>query len=214
VALLCFIAMVMGLADQQYVAAPTLAKRGDGTPSNGLGFVLVSYRLFAPDGTGRRHADRYSPKWVPAFRRLVVTLTAFTRRPDTDRNGDWGSPVGLGQSGVIPASAFWCAGFRHEYRAPFSAGVERRRDLAFPRASAVLNFWGWHAVFRICHPRRALASFDHWGHRQSCSLAVSARRSWRTLGASDLPRVVRVPWKAILVLPPIYAVMTLHFSFN
>ena len=228
VALLSFIAMVISLADRinMSVVAPTLMKeRGWDTVQMGWvlsGFFIGYSLLMVPVGA---IADRYSPKWVLGISVAWWSLlTAFTPLP----RSLIGMVivrilVGLGQSGVIPCiNSILVRWFpRHEYSraAVFSwSGGSAGAILAFPLASAVLNFWGWHAVFFAFACLGGLW-LPFWiagvtDNPAVCRGVREAELAHILEGRPDLPRVARVPWKAILVLPPIYAVMTLHFSFN
>jgi MFS family permease len=228
VALLSFIAMVISLADRINisVAAPILMKeRGWDTVQMGWvlsGFFIGYSLLMVPVGA---IADRYSPKWVLGISVAWWSLlTAFTPLPRsligmvTVR-----ILVGLGQSGVIPCiNSILVRWFpRHEYSraAVFSwSGGSAGAILAFPLASAVLNFWGWHAVFFAFACLGGLW-LPFWiagvtDNPAACRGVREAELAHILEGRPDLPRVARVPWKTILALPPIYAVMTLHFSFN
>src|SRR5262245_62916927 len=72
-------------------------------------------------------------------------------------------------------------------------------------------------IFCLCLLRGILASsLDLWvtdnpaesrGMRKEEIAHILAARP-------ELQKVARVPWKKILILPPIYAVTILHFSFN
>ena len=181
-ALLSFLAMVIGLADRINiaVAAPILMKerRWDTVQMGWVlsGFYIGYALLMVPVGA---LADRYSPKWVLGFSVAWWSLfTALTPLPDSLIGmAIVRILVGLGQSGVIPCiNSILVRWFpRHEYsRATVFgwSGGSAGAILAFPLASAVLNFWGWQAVFfLICLPGSTLASLlDHWSHRQSCSL--------------------------------------------
>jgi ACS family glucarate transporter-like MFS transporter len=228
VALLAFVAMVISLADRINiaVAAPILMKeRGWDTVQMGWvlsGFFIGYSLLMVPVGI---IADRYSPKWVLGFSVAWWSLlTALTPLP----RSLIGMVivrilVGLGQSGVIPCiNSILVRWFpRHEYSraAVFSwSGGSAGAILAFPLASAVLNFWGWPAVFFTFACLGALW-LPFWIIGVTDNPAVSSGLCKAELvhileGRPELPKVVRVPWKRILALPPIYALMTLHFSFN
>jgi MFS family permease len=156
VALLSFIAMVISLADRinMSVVAPTLMKeRGWDTVQMGWvlsGFFIGYSLLMVPVGA---IADRQSEMGLGISVAWWSPLTAFTPLP----RSLMGMVivrilVGLGQSGVIPCiNSILVRWFpRHEYSraAVFSwSGGSAGAILAFPLASAVLNFWGWHAVF-------------------------------------------------------------------
>lgn len=228
VALLSFLAMVISLADRinMSVAAPTLMKeRGWDTVQMGWvlsGFFIGYALLMAPVGA---IADRYSPKWVLGLSVFWWSvLTALTPLPQSLI----GMVVvrilvGLGQSGVIPCiNSILVRWFpRHEYsRATVFgwSGGSAGAILAFPLASAVLNFWGWQAVFFTFACFGALwLPFWMFGIKDNPadSRGVSKAELAHILdGRPELTRVARVPWKAILALPPVYACMILHFSFN
>ena len=227
-ALLSFLAMVIGLADRINiaVAAPILMKeRSWDTVQMGWvlsGFYIGYALLMVPVGA---LADRYSPKWVLGFSVAWWSLfTALTPLP--------GSLigmaivrilVGLGQSGVIPCiNSILVRWFpRHEYsRATVFgwSGGSAGAILAFPLASAVLNFWGWQAIFFSFACLGALW-LPFWIIGVTDNPAASKGVSEAELahivdGRPELQKVARVPWKKILALPAVYAVTTLHFSFN
>jgi MFS family permease len=227
-ALLSFLAMVIGLADRINiaVAAPILMKeRSWDTVQMGWvlsGFYMGYSLLMVPVGA---LADRYSPKWVLGFSVAWWSLfTALTPLP--------GSLigmaivrilVGLGQSGVIPCiNSILVRWFpRHEYsRATVFgwSGGSAGAILAFPLASAVLNFWGWQAVFFSFACLGALW-LPFWIIGVTDNPAASKGVSEAELahivdGRPELQKVARVPWKKILALPAVYAVTALHFSFN
>jgi ACS family glucarate transporter-like MFS transporter len=228
VALLSFLAMVISLADRINiaVAAPSLMKeRGWDTVQMGWvlsGFFIGYSLLMVPVGA---IADRYSPKWVLGLSVAWWSLlTAFTPLPRSLIGMVIVRVlVGLGQSGVIPCiNSILVRWFpRHEYSRAgvFSwSGGSAGAILAFPLASAVLNFWGWQAVFFTFACFGALW-LPFWIFGVTDNPAVSPGISKAELahildGRPELPKVVRVPWKKILILPAVYAVTTLHFSFN
>ena len=228
VVLLSFLAMVIGLAHRINisVAAPTLMKeRGWDTVQMGWvlsGFFIGYSLLMVPVGAV---ADRYSPKWVLGVSVAWWSLfTAFTPIPQSLIGMVIVRLfVGLGQSGVIPCiNSILVRWFpRHEYSRAgvFSwSGGSAGAILAFPLASAVLNFWGWQAVFftfacfgAVWLPFWIFGVTDN----PADSRAISKQELAHILdGRPELPKVARVPWKKILALPPVYACMTLHFSFN
>ena len=228
VVLLSFLAMVIGLADRINiaVAAPTLMKeRAWDTVQMGWvlsGFFIGYSLLMVPVGA---IADRYSPKWVLAVSVAWWSLfTAFSPIPQSliglviVR-----ILVGLGQSGVIPCiNSILVRWFpRHEYSRAgvFSwSGGSAGGIVAFPLASAVLNFWGWQAVFYSFACFGALW-LPFWIFGITDNPAVSRGISKAELahiedGRPELQKVSRVPWRKILALPAVYAVTILHFSFN
>src|SRR5580765_2700670 len=115
------------------------------------GFFIGYSLLMVPVGAV---ADRYSPKWVLGVSVAWWSLlTAFTPIPQSLIGMVIVRLlVGLGQSGVIPCiNSILVRWFpRHEYSRAgvFSwSGGSAGAILAFPLASAVLNFWGSQAVF-------------------------------------------------------------------
>jgi len=227
-ALLSFLAMVIGLADRINiaVAAPILMKeRSWDTVQMGWvlsGFYIGYALLMVPVGA---LADRYSPKWVLGF--SVAWWSLFTALTSLPRSLIGmvivRILVGLGQSGVIPCiNSILVRWFpRHEYsRATVFgwSGGSAGAILAFPLASAILNFWGWQAVFFSFASLGALW-LPFWIIGVTDNPAASKGVSEAELahivdGRPELQKVARVPWKKILALPAVYAVTTLHFSFN
>jgi len=228
VALLCFVAMVISLADRINisVAAPILMKeRGWDTVQMGWvlsGFFIGYSLLMMPVGL---IADRYSPKWVLWF--CVAWWSLFTALTPFPRSLVGMAIVrvlmGMGQSGVIPCInsilVRWFPREEYSRAGVFSwSGGSAGAILAFPLASAVLNFWGWPAVFfafacfgALWLPFWTIAVTDN----PAASKDIGKEELAHILQARpQLQKVARVPWKKILALPPIYAVTTLHFSFN
>ena len=228
VAILAFLAMVIGLADRINisVAAPMLMKeRGWDTVQMGWvlsGFFLGYSLLMVPVGAV---ADRYSPKWVLCFSVAWWSLlTAVTPLPQSLIGmAIVRVLVGMGQSGVIPCInsilVRWFPRDEYSRAAVFSwSGGSAGAILAFPLASAVLNFWGWPAVF-YSFTFLGILWLPFWIKGVTDNPAASSGVSKTELahildGRPELQKVVRVPWRKILALPPVYALMTLHFSFN
>lgn len=227
-ALLSFAAMTIGLADRiaLSVAAPILMKeRGWDTVQMGWalsGFFMGYAIIMVPVGI---LADRYSPKWVLCF--SVAAWSLFTALTPWPRSLVALTIVrilmGMGQSGVIPCiNSILVRWFpRHEYSraAAFSwGGGNAGTILAFPLAAAILNFWGWPAIF-FAFACAGAAWLPFWIYAitddPAASRTITAPELVHILdGRPKLQKVTRVPWKQILSLPAVFAVMTLHFSFN
>ena len=115
------------------------------------GFFLGYSLLMVPVGAV---ADRYSPKWVLGISVAWWSLlTALTPLPHSLIGmAIVRVLVGIGQSGVIPCInsilVRWFPRDEYSRAAVFSwSGGSAGAILAFPLASAILNFWGWQAVF-------------------------------------------------------------------
>src|SRR5262245_18768754 len=228
VVVLSFVAMVIGLADRINisVAAPILMReRGWDTVQMGWvlsGFFIGYSFLMMPVGF---IADRYSPKWILCFSVAWWSLfTALTPLPQSLV----GMAIvrvlmGIGQSGVIPCInsilVRWFPPHEYSRATVFSwSGGSAGAIVAFPLASAVLSVWGWPAVFFAFACFGALwLPFWMFGVTDNPAESRGMRKEEiaHILAARpELQKVARVPWKKILILPPIYAVTILHFSFN
>jgi len=228
VALLAFLAMMIALADRinLSVAAPVLMKeRGWDTVQMGWvlsGFFIGYSLMMIPTGM---LADRYSPKWVLAF--SVAWWSLFTALTPWPRSLVAMTVVrifmGMGESGMMPCVnsilVRWFPRQEYSRAATFSwSGGNAGAILAFPLASAILNYWGWPSVFLVfaCFgvlwlPFWITAVTDD----PAASRGVSKSELTHILGGRpDMAKITRVPWKQILSLPAIFALMTLHFSFN
>ncbi len=228
VALLAFFAMMIALADRVNlsVAAPVLMKeRGWDTVQMGWvlsGFFMGYSLTMVPVGV---IADRYSPKWVLTISVAWWSLfTALSPWP----HSLWAMTavrilVGVGESGIIPCiNSMLVRWFpRHEYSraASFSwSGGNAGMIVAFPLASAILNYWGWPSVFFV-FACLGVIWLPFWINGVTDDPAGSRGLSESELchilnGRPELRKITRVPWKQILSLPAIFALMMLHFSFN
>jgi MFS transporter, ACS family, solute carrier family 17 (sodium-dependent inorganic phosphate cotransporter), other len=228
VALLAFFAMMIALADRVNlsVAAPVLMReRGWDTVQMGWvlsGFFIGYSLMMVPMGI---LADRYGAKWVLAF--SVAWWSLFTALTPWPRSLLAMTVVrifmGMGESGMMPCvNSILVRWFpRHEYSraATFSwSGGNAGAILAFPLASAILSYWGWPSVFFVFACFGVLwLPFWITGVTDDPSVSRGLSDSELTHILSGLPslrRITRVPWKQILSLPAIFALMALHFSFN
>jgi len=228
VALLAFLGMMIGLADRisLSVAAPVLMKeRGWDTVQ--MGWVLTSFfigytLMMIPTGI---LADRYGPKWAFAFSVAWWSLfTGLTSWPHSLLGmAAMRILMGIGQSGMMPCInsilVRWFPPREYSRAATFSwSGGNLGSVLGFPLASAVMSIWGWRSIFLVfgC---LGLIWLPFWvvgtADDPTKSRALSKSELTHILnGRPELSKITRVPWKRILSLPAIFAVMALHFSFN
>lgn len=228
VSLLSFFAMMIALADRinLSVTAPTLMReRGWDTVQMGWvlsGFFIGYALMMVPVGI---IADRYSPKWVLTF--SVAWWSLFTALTPWPRSLLAMVAVrilmGMGESGMMPCVnsilVRWFPRQEYSRAATFSwSGGNMGAILAFPLASAILNYWGWPSVFLV-FACLGVIWLPFWITAITDDPAASRSLSRSELthilnGRPELPKITRVPWKQILSLPAIFALMALHFSFN
>jgi len=228
IALLSFFAMMIALCDRinMSVAAPVLMKeRGWDTVQMGWvlsGFFIGYSLMMIPSGI---IADRYSPKWVLAFCIAWWSFfTALTPLPNSlVAMTVLRILMGAGESGMMPCvNSILVRWFpRHEYSraTTFSwSGGSVGAIVAFPLASTILSYWGWPAVFLVFASLGAVW-LPFWikgvtDDPADCHNLPKSELAHILNGRPALATVNRVPWKHILLLPPLFALMVLHFSFN
>jgi MFS family permease len=228
VVLLSFLAMMIALADRinLSVAAPVLMKeRGWDTLQMGWvlsGFFIGYSLMMVPTGI---IADRYGPKWVLAF--SVAWWSLFTALTAWPRSLVVMTVVrilmGMGESGMMPCVnsmlVRWFPRQEYSRAATLSwSGSNAGAILAFPLASAILNYWGWPSIF-IVFACLGLAWLPFWitgiTDDPAASRGISESELAHILnGRPELPKITRVPWKRVLSLPAVFALMALHFSYN
>ena len=228
VALLSFLAMMIALADRinLSVTAPVLMKeRGWDTLQMGWvlsGFFIGYTVMMVPVGI---IADHYSPKWLLAF--SVAWWSLFTGLTPWPRSllAMTGVRIlmGMGESGMMPCVnsilVRWFPRQEYSRAATFSwSGGNAGAILAFPLASVILNYFGWPTVFLV-FSCLGVVWLPFWITGVTDDPAASRRLSESELahirsGRPELTKITSVPWKRILSLPAIFALMILHFSFN
>lgn len=228
IAILSFFALVIALCDRvnMAVAAPMIMQeyRWDTVE---MGWVLsgffIGYTLFmVPMGL---LVDRYGPKrvfaWSVGWWSLFTALTPLPRSL-------FGMTLvrvimGWGESGMLPSVngilVRWFPRQEYSRATGFTwSGGYAGAIIAFPLASFILGFWGWRAVFFafallgvIWLPLWLLSSSDDPAE----SHGVSQTELAHIVGSRPEMEVVRlVPWRKILRLPALWAVLSLHFSAN
>lgn len=228
IAILSFLALVIAYCDRVNisVAAPAIM-RDRGWDTTQMGWVLSAFFIgyagfMIPAGI---LADRFGPKRVFAGAIGCWSLcTALTPLPQSLR-GLYALRVamGLGESGTFPSiNGILVRWFpRDEYSRATGfcwSGGYAGPILGIPLASLILKMFGWQAVFWIF----AAAGFV-WLPVWLWIAADSPERSGR-VSAEELALIrgaqkdggerVTVPWGKLLRLPPLWALLALHFSSN
>ena len=228
IAILSFLALVIAYCDRVNisVAAPAIM-RDRGWDTTQMGWVLSAFFIgyagfMIPAGI---LADRFGPKRVFAAAIGCWSLcTALTPLPQSLR-GLYALRVamGVGESGTFPSiNGILVRWFpRDEYSRATGfcwSGGYAGPILGIPLASLILKMFGWQAVFWMF----AAAGFvwlPVWLWIAADSPERSGRVSAEELalirGAQkDVGERVTVPWGKLLRLPPLWALLALHFSSN
>ena len=228
IALLSFFAVVIAACDRinMAVAAPAIMQEY-GWDTVKMGWVLsgfyIGYVLFMiPTGM---IADRYGPKRV--FASSVAWWSLFTALTPLPKSLSGMTlmriTMGAGESGMYPSVngilVRWFPRQEYSRAASFSwSGGALGAIIAFPLASMIVGLWGWRAIFFafaflgvIWLPLWVLGSSDD----PATSRGISQRELEHILEARPVMEVVRsVPWREILRLPALWALLLLHFSAN
>jgi len=225
---LTFVAMMIALADRVNlsVAAPVLMEqRGWDTVQMGWvfsGFFIGYSLMMIPAGIV---ADRFGAKWVLCFSLAWWSLfTALTPWPRS-------LPMlllvrvlmGMGESGMVPCTnsilVRWFPRREYSRASAFCwSGSHAGLIMAFPLASFILRFWGWPYIFFAFACLGALW-LPLWVFRvtdkpEDCPGLARSELMEIVGERPELPRMTEVPWRQILSCPAVYALMSLHFSFN
>jgi MFS family permease len=228
IAILSFLALVIAYCDRVNISvAASAIMRDRGWDTAQMGWVLSAFFIgyagfMIPAGI---LADRFGPKRVFAAAIACWSLcTALTPLPQSLR-GLYALRVamGLGESGTFPSiNGILVRWFpRDEYSRATGfcwSGGYAGPILGIPLASLILKMFGWQAVFWIF----AAAGFVWlpvwlWIAADSPERAGRASAEERALirGAQkDVGERVTAPWGKLLRLPPLWALLALHFSSN
>lgn len=228
VVVMCFLAQLIAYCDRinMAVAAPSIMREYHwSTAQMGWAFTgfFIGYTvLMVPAGM---LADRYGPRRIfalgmgwwsmfTAMTPLPKSLAALTAIRIV---------MGAGESGTLPAINCTLVRWfpKEEYsRATALAwsGGYAGSIVAFPLASAILSAWGWRAVFyffallgALWLPFWLLGTSDR---PEQCRSISPGELKKVAASRPDLPRAAATPWSRLLTLPPVWAVLLLHFSSN
>jgi MFS transporter, ACS family, solute carrier family 17 (sodium-dependent inorganic phosphate cotransporter), other len=228
IVLLTFFAIVVAYCDRVNisVAAP-LIMRDYRWDTARMGWVLsgffIGYAVFmVPFGI---LADRCGPKRVLAW--SVAWWSAFTALTPIPKSFPGMTCIrvliGTGESGMFPSMNSMLVRWfpREEYSRATGfgwSGGYAGPVLAFPLSSAIVGRWGWKAVFFL-FASLGLFWLPFWLKASSDKPELS-----RTINQAELEYIARsrpevtpvrtVPWRRMLLMPPLWATLALHFSCN
>jgi MFS family permease len=228
ISLLCFVALVIAYCDRVNVsvAAPSIMKEY-GWDTARMGWALtaffIGYTLFMIPAGILTH--RYGPKRVFAFSiGWWSVFTAITPLP----GGLAGLAamrvvMGAGESGTIPSInsilVRWFPAQEYSRVTAFCwSGGYAGSIVAFPIAAAILDAWGWRAIFYVFAALGALwiplwlAAATDWP--EDFRTITRAELDHIRAGRPDLRVRGSVPWRELLACRPLWGVLALHFSSN
>jgi ACS family D-galactonate transporter-like MFS transporter len=228
IALLSFLALVIAYCDRVNVsaAAPAIMQERHWDTSQ-MGWVLsgffIGYTGFMiPAG---RLADRYGPKRV--FALSIAWWSAFTALTPFPKSLGLLTLVrilmGAGESGTFPSmNAILVRWFpRQEYSRATGfcwSGGYAGPIIGLPLASTMLALFGWRAVFFVFAALGAIwLPLWIWSAEDEPERSAAVSPSELALIRGSRPEVTRgesVPWKRMLKVPPLWALLALHFSSN
>lgn len=228
IALLCFLAQIIGYCDRVNisVAAPALMRERHWDTVQ-VGWVLTAFFIgytlsMIPIGV---YIDHYGPKRMLG---LGVTwwslFTALTPIPKKlfalilTRGA-----LGIGESGILPAAnAMLVRWFpRQEYSRATGlcwSGGYAGSIIAFPLATAIGSAWGWSAVF-YTFASLALFLVPLWllgttNTPEENSSLHPEELAYIIRNRPKLRRSIPTPWSILLRAPAVWALLLLHFSSN
>ena len=228
VAILCFLAQIIGYCDRVNisVAAPALMRERHWDTVQ-MGWVLTAFFLgytlsMIPIGV---YIDHYGPKRVLGIGVTWWSLfTALTPVPQKlfalilTR-----CAMGVGESGILPAAnAMLVRWFpRQEYSRAAGlcwSGGYAGSIIAFPLATAIGSVWGWRAVF-YTFASLALVLVPLWligtTNTPEENRSLSAEElAYIVHNRSELRLAASIPWSVLLRAPAVWALLLLHFSSN
>ncbi len=228
IALLSFVALVIAYCDRvnMSVAAPPIMRQY-GWDTAQMGWILsgffVGYAAFMiPAGV---LADRFGPKRV--FAASIAWWSLFTALTPWCASL-WGlvalrALMGAGESGTFPSMngilVRWFPRDEYSRATGFCwSGGYAGPIIGIPLATSILTLWGWRAIFFL-FAGIGLLWIPLW-----YSVAADMPEQSPHVSAAELARIhasrpeirkaENVPWGRILRLPPIWALLALHFSSN
>jgi sugar phosphate permease len=228
IALLSFLALLIAYCDRvnMSVAAPLIMKEY-GWDTAQMGWVLSGFFLgytsfMIPAGM---LVDRWGPKQMFAI--SVAWWSAFTALTPVAKSLGGMTLVrilmGSGESGTFPSmNSILVRWFpRQEYSRATGfcwSGGYAGPIVAFPLASLILHAWGWHAIFYL-FALLGVIWLPFWlfgvGNDPENSQGVTAKELTNIKSSRpEIPQKTVAPWRKILRLPALWAVMILHFSSN